>query len=124
MQGDKHFHDSWPPVRGEGGRAMRTDPGQSDGPFDVAVITARSTCPELPAGAVQVEDGPAEVTLIFQHGEFKALPWTYPDYASDEVRSLLVEGGGETAWGFVEARLADRVTAYHAPLLLGGSLLF
>jgi diaminohydroxyphosphoribosylaminopyrimidine deaminase/5-amino-6-(5-phosphoribosylamino)uracil reductase len=37
-----------------------------------------------------------------------------------EVRSLLVEGGGETAWGFLEARLADRVTGYHAPLLLGG----
>lgn len=40
--------------------------------------------------------------------------------AAHEVRSLLVEGGGETAWGFVEAHLADRVTAYHAPLLLGG----
>ncbi len=37
-----------------------------------------------------------------------------------EVRSLLVEGGGETAWSFLEARLADRVTGYHAPLLLGG----
>lgn len=37
-----------------------------------------------------------------------------------EVRSLLVEGGGETAWGFLEDRLVDRVTGYHAPLLLGG----
>jgi diaminohydroxyphosphoribosylaminopyrimidine deaminase/5-amino-6-(5-phosphoribosylamino)uracil reductase len=37
-----------------------------------------------------------------------------------EVRSLLVEGGGETSWGFIEARLADRLTGYHAPLLLGG----
>ena len=37
-----------------------------------------------------------------------------------EARSLLVEGGGETAWGFLEGRLADRVTAYHSPLLLGG----
>ena len=37
-----------------------------------------------------------------------------------EARSLLVEGGGETAWAFVEARLADRVTGYHSPLLLGG----
>lgn len=40
--------------------------------------------------------------------------------AREEVRSLLVEGGGETAWGFLEARLANRVTGYHAPLLLGG----
>lgn len=37
-----------------------------------------------------------------------------------ESRSLLVEGGGETAWGFLEARLADRVTGYYAPTLLGG----
>lgn len=42
------------------------------------------------------------------------------ELAREEVRSLLVEGGGETAWGFLEARLADRVTGYHAPLLLGG----
>ncbi len=42
------------------------------------------------------------------------------ELAREEVRSLLVEGGGETAWGFLSARLADRVTGYHAPLLLGG----
>lgn len=48
------------------------------------------------------------------------LPALLAVLAAHEVRSLLVEGGGETAWGFVEARLADRVTAYHAPLLLGG----
>lgn len=37
-----------------------------------------------------------------------------------EVRSLLVEGGGETAWGFLAARLADRVTVFLAPSVLGG----
>lgn len=37
-----------------------------------------------------------------------------------EVRSLLVEGGGETAWGFLAAGLADRVTAFVAPILVGG----
>ncbi len=37
-----------------------------------------------------------------------------------EVRSLLVEGGGRAAWSFLSASLADRVTAYVAPLLLGG----
>lgn len=42
------------------------------------------------------------------------------DLGRHEVRSLLVEGGGETAWGFVASRLVDRVTAYQAPLLLGG----
>lgn len=38
-----------------------------------------------------------------------------------EVRSLLVEGGGQTAWSFLSAGLADRVTAYVAPSLIGGS---
>ena len=38
-----------------------------------------------------------------------------------EVRSVLVEGGGETAWTFLAAGLADRVTAYLAPSLIGGS---
>lgn len=42
------------------------------------------------------------------------------ELARVEVRSILVEGGGETAWGFLEAGLVDRVTGYFAPILLGG----
>ena len=38
-----------------------------------------------------------------------------------EVRSLLVEGGGVTAASFLAAGLVDRVTAYIAPLLVGGA---
>ncbi len=38
-----------------------------------------------------------------------------------EVRSLLVEGGGVTAFFLLAAGLVDRVTAYVTPLLLGGS---
>ncbi len=38
----------------------------------------------------------------------------------EEARSLLLEGGGETAFAFLEAGLVDRVTGYYAPLLLGG----
>jgi diaminohydroxyphosphoribosylaminopyrimidine deaminase/5-amino-6-(5-phosphoribosylamino)uracil reductase len=37
-----------------------------------------------------------------------------------EVRSLLVEGGGVTAASFLSADLVDRVTAYVAPILVGG----
>lgn len=37
-----------------------------------------------------------------------------------EVRSVLVEGGGETAWGFLASGLADRVTVFLAPSVLGG----
>jgi diaminohydroxyphosphoribosylaminopyrimidine deaminase/5-amino-6-(5-phosphoribosylamino)uracil reductase len=37
-----------------------------------------------------------------------------------EVRSVLVEGGGEVHAAFLDAGLVDRVTLYVAPLLLGG----
>jgi diaminohydroxyphosphoribosylaminopyrimidine deaminase / 5-amino-6-(5-phosphoribosylamino)uracil reductase len=37
-----------------------------------------------------------------------------------EVRAALVEGGGEVHMAFLEAGLADRVTVFVAPLLIGG----
>jgi hypothetical protein len=33
----------------------------------------------------------ADLTLIYQHGSFQALPWTYPDYGSPEVMSMLIK---------------------------------
>jgi hypothetical protein len=42
----------------------------------------------------------ADLTLVYRKGEFHPLPWTYPDYASGEIRALLREirrdylGGG------------------------------
>jgi hypothetical protein len=39
---------------------------------------------------VYLRDGVfADLTLEFRRGEFRALPWTYPDYASAEIRALL-----------------------------------
>lgn len=31
----------------------------------------------------------ADLTLIFQKGAFRTLPWTYPDYAAAEMRAFL-----------------------------------
>jgi len=33
----------------------------------------------------------AEVTLIFEKGDFRPLPWTYPDYRSERYRGILRE---------------------------------
>ena len=33
----------------------------------------------------------ADLTLIFEKGDFKPQSWTYPDYASDEYRSIFKE---------------------------------
>ena len=50
-----------------------------------------------------------------------ALAALLADLHALEVRSLLVEGGGVTAASFLEADLVDRVTAYLAPKILGGT---
>jgi len=31
----------------------------------------------------------ADLTLIYQKGQFNKLPWTYPDYAADNVKNFL-----------------------------------
>ena len=31
----------------------------------------------------------ADLTLVYQHGGFKELPWTYPDYADEPILSFL-----------------------------------
>jgi len=31
----------------------------------------------------------ADLTLVFEKGEYRPLPWTYPDYASTEIRAFL-----------------------------------
>jgi len=38
-----------------------------------------------------------------------------------DVRGLLLEGGSELSWAFVEAGLVDRVAVFVAPILLGGA---
>lgn len=32
----------------------------------------------------------ADLTLIYQKGDFQTLPWTFPDYADQQMRSFLV----------------------------------
>ncbi len=39
---------------------------------------------------VYLRDGVfADLTLVYRKGAYRALPWTYPDYASDAVRAFL-----------------------------------
>ena len=32
----------------------------------------------------------ADLTLIFHRNDFQTLPWTYPDYAHDDIRNFLI----------------------------------
>ncbi len=50
---------------------------------------------------VYLRDGVfADLTLVYRTGAYRALPWTYPDYASEAVRAFL----GEVRAAYREAR--------------------
>ena len=68
----------------DGRRKVNLDPGLlAPGRFVLATTKDR-------AHRIALRDGIyAELTLIFERGEFHALPWTYPDWASEPVRSML-----------------------------------
>jgi diaminohydroxyphosphoribosylaminopyrimidine deaminase/5-amino-6-(5-phosphoribosylamino)uracil reductase len=48
------------------------------------------------------------------------LPWLMRQLGSEDVSSLLVEGGGEVNASFLLGRLAHRVAFFYAPKILGG----
>ncbi len=68
----------------EGRRLVNLDPGMlGAGRFYLATTKDRAHRIPLSEGIY------TELTLIFEKGQFRALPWTYPDWASQPVRDLL-----------------------------------
>jgi hypothetical protein len=70
--------------REDGGRKLNLDPGLLSLSRFVLATTKDGS------HRVPLRDGIyAEVTLVFERGAFHPLPWTYPDYRTEDVRSLL-----------------------------------
>jgi hypothetical protein len=70
----------------EGKRRMNLDPGYvSSAKLVLATTKDHSHRIYLGQGIY------AEITLSYHHGDWRALPWTYPDYASDAYRAILRE---------------------------------
>jgi len=68
----------------DGKRSINLDPGLlAPGRFVLATTKDRAHRIALRQGIF------AELTLIYEKGEFHALPWTYPDWASERVRTML-----------------------------------
>lgn len=40
----------------------------------------------------------ADLTLIYQYGKYQALPWTYPDYASDDYTGFFADLRRKLLW--------------------------
>ena len=73
-------------LEGSGPRRFNLDPGL----LTLHSLILASTKPH--AHRIPLHSGIyAEVTLIYRDGGFQALPWTYPDYASDEYQRILLE---------------------------------
>jgi len=67
-----------------GRRTVNLDPGLVT-PENFVLATAKNFTHRVYLG----EGVFAELTLEYRGGEFRPQPWTYPDYASNEVRALL-----------------------------------
>ncbi|MBC8478211.1 DUF4416 family protein [bacterium] len=71
---------------GSSGRAVNLDPGLvTEENFLLATGKNFSHRVYLQQGIY------ADLTLIFQQGEFRPLPWTYADYRDDRIRNFLAE---------------------------------
>lgn len=67
----------------EGGRTINLDPGHLS-MANLILATTKNRSHRIP-----LKDGIyAEVTLFYEKGQFKALPWTYADYGSEAFRIL------------------------------------
>jgi hypothetical protein len=72
--------------RENGGRKVNLDPGLLSLPRFVLATTKEN------AHRIPLESGIyAEITLLYGKGSFHPLPWTYPDYRSERILSLLNE---------------------------------
>jgi diaminohydroxyphosphoribosylaminopyrimidine deaminase/5-amino-6-(5-phosphoribosylamino)uracil reductase len=76
--------------------------------------------PEAPDGrAKELLDAGAEVVVAPTAEGGMDLPFVLDELGRRGIRGLLVEGGGETATGFVEGGLTEKLTLFYAPKLIG-----
>lgn len=75
------MEDRW---KVDGKRQINIDPGYiSEGHLILATGKPYAHRPYIGGGVW------ADLTLIYKHGEFQRLPWTYPDYSSEQIRRML-----------------------------------
>jgi len=83
------------------------------------VVSARAPARRLSALARKVAVIAAP-SAVGQGRAAIALPWLLAKLGSEDVSSLLVEGGGEVNASFLLGGLAQRVAFFYAPKILGG----
>lgn len=96
-------------------------------PAGSPILTARGGGPVIiyacrggPRRRRRLESAGAEVVSVGRSRRGVSIPGVLAHLAGRGIHSLLVEGGGEVAWSFLEAGAVDRVALFVAPILLGG----
>ncbi|CAA9386097.1 MAG: Diaminohydroxyphosphoribosylaminopyrimidine deaminase / 5-amino-6-(5-phosphoribosylamino)uracil reductase [uncultured Rubrobacteraceae bacterium] len=102
------------------------DPRLTTGPESELVRTAKKAPlivfvgEEVPGGRAEaLRDLGIEVVAAPMAGDRMDLRFVLEELGRRGIRGVLVEGGGETATGFVERGLADKLTLFYAPRLIG-----
>jgi len=104
---------------------LRTPPGaklfsrKDEGPVLIYARPAAADKARL-ARKTRLRRSGAEVIEIGGAGPTLDLGKVLSDLGRREIAGLLVEGGGRTAAGFIEAGLVDKAILVFAPLLIGG----
>ncbi|MSU57937.1 MAG: bifunctional diaminohydroxyphosphoribosylaminopyrimidine deaminase/5-amino-6-(5-phosphoribosylamino)uracil reductase RibD [Pedosphaera sp.] len=81
---------------------------------------APNNCVVALAKRVNVLIAPVSKSSIVNHQSSIALDWLLTKLGSENVTSLLVEGGGEVNASFLLGGFAQRVVFFYAPKILGG----
>lgn len=82
-----------------GRRAVNIDPGLLS--TDSLVLASTKNSPHricLAPGCY------AEVVLVYHHGAYHVLPWTYPDYAGPQIQEILVSMRRRYLWQMKRGR--------------------
>jgi diaminohydroxyphosphoribosylaminopyrimidine deaminase/5-amino-6-(5-phosphoribosylamino)uracil reductase len=86
---------------------------------DVAPVVVFCTETALDGREEQLKERGVEVVAAPGPDKDMDLRFVLEELGGRGIKGLLVEGGGETATRFVRERLADKMTLFYAPKLLG-----
>jgi diaminohydroxyphosphoribosylaminopyrimidine deaminase/5-amino-6-(5-phosphoribosylamino)uracil reductase len=105
-------------------RARLFEPGPGGEPARVIVVAGDGALQRNPDATPQLRallNRGAEVILVQEENGKPQLKSALTELLKRGVTSMILEGGGQLAWAFLEAELIDRVAWFVAPVLLGGT---
>ncbi|MBF0205943.1 MAG: bifunctional diaminohydroxyphosphoribosylaminopyrimidine deaminase/5-amino-6-(5-phosphoribosylamino)uracil reductase RibD [Oligoflexia bacterium] len=86
------------------------------------IIIGTNNLREIPYPLQILTDELKERTLLFNPADFPSLHCMLVEIGKQKISSILVEGGGYTLTQFLKEHLADKITVFIAPKIIGKGL--